>query len=677
MRIGISLPAQPDAYPATRALMAAQPTTVINSRLTEAGFEGDFQLLPNTGGVYDDLLAADSGTGSGGEAKVSDFDATKVHIRTRKRGDYIKLTEEGGDIIRALNVARERALLFGPSDMVTVEINTPGGIALPQGILCPLNVELVDLGVGKTIWDATGLTTSTLVAENGTIGASGKYAAYFGPSPSTRYSATLPEFDPIERGQAFVDFVAAHDLALGDILHIQKYANSTFGVFSGRTYYKMGHRTKVVGVEGDRVYVELAFPDAYTWSNTGGSEVLAHKQNTYKGRVGLSVDLSGLSLADNRGIYLSSPQGQAFHDLLARGAGYAGIFIDQGYDIRVHESCEAGTKLRTTFPGSGPVNDYGLIINNCTKVDVFSPKLSANWHAYSLGGGADFGNIQNFRVVLHDADLTNTGTGTPHAADIHGNADECGYVRCIFGSGMSLNGRNPFAIDCKVTGKVGATARLLNMTELHSGKVRLTRCEFYTPNNSGTGSTGGAIFGVVDTGSQGEPEFIFERCTLDMPNEQQPMQLGSAAGASFGYSFYFTGHVNIPQTSYGIARLKNDGGVNGKYCRVPWVEGLTSGKPFVAHATYTATKTEFPAQDIPWADTATAAATFSSGTLTYPNAYPSFHTVRATPSVDTGAGAKARIAWFSKTASTIRGQLATGDGTNLTAAAFDAVIQVR
>lgn len=668
----------PNSFPPTRADMATQATTVVNSYLIEPGFEGFFHLIDITSGAYDDLIAADT---VGGEIVISDTNPDLAYLRQRKYGDHVKLSEQGGDFIRALAVAHERANLFGPDAKVVLENNVPGSSELTSGFRVPANVELVDQGKGKNVLVPDGLADTQLISPTGTIGTSaGRYVAFAGPAQSERYTASLGEFDPIVPGQPWVDFHSEPTtLSVGMGLMVQKYADYSFGAFTGRPYYKMGHRAIITGIQQVsgkwRVWISLPFRDAYTYSTTSGSEILAHGQYLVKNRLGLSLDLSELSLRDTRGLFLNSYAEVDFHDLDVRNAGYSALDYQDLISCNLY-SPWGGTVVRSPYPGSeGPGNDYGHTVNNSTDVKIYSPRGDANWHIISLGGGAGIGCIQNYRVVVYDADWTTSGSGTPHSASHHGNADDCGWIGCRFGSGMSLNGRDPFAIDCKVIHHPSATetTRLLSMSEVYGGKIRVINCEFHSDRTTGSGSSGGHIHGLAVQGTVTEPEFIFDRVLLNLPNSVQPIRLEAAAptpetASPVGFSFYFDGEVNVPASSFGVARLINWESPAGKYCIMKRATGLTAGKPYVAHTTYTANYTEFPEQRGVLEHTAAAAASSTPGAFNFDHAYPTFHTITPAVTGDVAAGLKATAKIFSVSNSNMRLTLATGDGTNLTAA---------
>jgi hypothetical protein len=654
----------------TRDALAALTDLTERTVLAEAGYEGLFRKVDISGGGYAGLIAADDG--HGGEIKVTAGNPNLAFLRQRQFGDLVKVSEQGGDIQRALDVAAALASLTGPDARVTVEQNWVGSKVITAGLIIPENVDFLPMSsAGKSRIIAGALGTAALIQDDGTRGAAGKWALYAGVPLASMFSAALPSFQAIDVGASKITFDADPGIAVDEWFFVIVEADYSWANMTTRPYYRMGFAVKCTGRSaGNVVHVNRKFRDAYTYSATPGSEVRAYKQKTRKIRLGFHIECHGQALSTGGGALLRSIADSMIFDIGAEGAMYAAIQPQNCHDVTVI------TQYSSNQPAVGATNNaYGNVITNCTGYHVYRLSGQSPWHLHSLGGAAGQGNIQNYDCVLHDSDLTTTGALSVHACDMHGNADLCGFDGVISG-GFSMNGRDAFMRGCTsiINPASASTARSIIGVEVWGGTYDIANCVLKSAKNTGTSSSvSGAVKFLVQASAKAELKVNMENVTFDMPSEQMPILIDTVAGASVPYSFRYSGDALLPATSFGVAYLGNAAAVAtpGAYCSIN-PRGLTSGKVYATNSGGAALFAEksFPLQSKEFSYTPTATATYIPAAETFDHGYPAGYTpVGRALEQDNSAGNKAGVKAFAVTQNSVRAMFRTGDATNLTAAA--------
>lgn len=676
--------AQPQAFPVNRTALAALADNVVNAYLKEPGFEGYFAPVDATDPDYAALITADT---VGGEIKVKSGNPNLAYLRQRKNGDLFKTSEFGGGVVglkTAMTAAAERVKLFGAGQMADVEINDVGTIAFlaaDTGLIVPPNVSLLGLGKGKTVLNCAALVTPNLVDHaTGAINSSGRRFMDVRPaygSFDALYSV-LPSFVTISVRKEYVDFDSAHGLAIGDIFIVYQEADNSW--MATRPEYRTGDRFKVLGVDGNRVYVDHAFRDAYIYSATPGSEVRAYKQTVRAGRFGgFTIDTAGSGVSTLEGLAFNSCDGLRVDDIAVWDAGEQGFQFNQCFDA-VGDHCNA-----TTILSDGTTSVYPFAFRNSTKCRIKNGSMSGDWHSIDMGGYNLMGAVLNYDCVAENIDGFGSGQGSTggSAFNMHGNSDLCGYIRCK-GSGYIGAGRDSYFDDgnLALAGDATAPDKLVHAGEVWGGFFRVSRTKMYSNRNGGTGSTGGSIYLDINEAKAETFVQLWDN-DIEMPAELQPVRLIASGSATFPISFDMRGRTVTPLATVVVRIVGGTNALTAKHFRMDGVYGVPSGVGF-ANSTAGAgghlgvTEWKFPTQEILTTFTPAAAAVHHEPAVTYPHSFPSTYTPKVSVSMqDSAAGDKGNIKATTITTASYRPRLATGDGTNLTAAATVVLAVVR
>lgn len=688
--VGTILSMVPAAFPPTRAAASVLPDTISHAYLVEPGHDGLFETVDTSTGEYADLLAADT---YGGDI-IPKTSPNLAYLRRRVNGNYIKTSEYGHNLHVAVAAASERAKLMGPDTVVDVEMNWYGTRALTDSaLILPANVSLVGLGNGITKLDISSLTVGQLVAfATGQISSAGRIAIDARANPGNPIGdayTELPEFNPILKDSMSVEFLSATGLKEGDVFITLDNADYSWITVESRPQYKMGDRFEVTGVipnavggVGDRVYVDHAFRDDYTYSAT----LRAHKQHMRRGRLGgFLVEAYDPLVTNMQAFEIAGWRGAEFFDLNFLGRAAYGISWSQCLDGRGNPGAFINMGV-----DRGTGNLYALLRNNCTRMFFKGGKAGSNWHATDDGGGAQFGNVLNYRNIWEDYDLFGSDINVAGMASMHGNSDLVGYIRCN-AIQAHLNGRDPYYKDGWISNlNAGAAVglnRLVHCGELIAGKVTLDGTTLRSDRNTGTGSTSsaGMIRCVAGGDTRGEVFLSMDNVDVEAPNEQQPLVIGPLSSTENPVSLTLRGRYVVPAaTAMGCVRVfgpSADLAVQASHLHID-VRDLPAGIPFQTNFSGTAGPTTFversfkrhggPGNTGVWTSAATAVASETSGNINFRNPYPSDYLPICNAVLQSGdKGVKVTADVFLRTNSQIRVRVKTGDGTSTNAAAVD------
>lgn len=657
--------AQPQAYPVTRAAMAALPDTVVNAYLVEPGFEGLFRQVDATDPALAGLIAADTVSG---DIKVSAGNPNLAYLRQRQYGDLIKTSEYGHDLSVALAVAGEQRKRFGPNARVDVLINQTGTIALTKGLQPPTGVNF--FSDKRLVLDPTALGIGDMYdSVTGTIVPIGRTVIDVRPLAGTsragHYSAALPAFNTIAFGDISVTFLAAHGRKVGDVLVWHDSADGSW--FAERPEYKLSMRRRVVGVDGLNVYFDKPARDTFVHSATCKVYVQTIMAGARFG--GWHMDLQANTAISSQGVHIFGVDERSEVDnIIALGASYSGVAFAQCLNLRPTR-IRGGTRL-----GTAGASVYPVQIQNCSDVRIRDSEGFGDWHTLAMtgAGGTDVGQTINEDCWFEYCKSFNSGGSAVGSIEMHGNSDRCGFLHCEASEAV-LGGRDASlhmgAIDNAQTGITGQ-GKLVYIGEQHSGRFHIWGTRFRSSKNTGASSNSGTIYCYAGDNQKAEIFLDIEGVRIDAPIEQTPIRIGRGINNNKKFSLSFDGSVNAP-TALSLVTVPNTdfGTAVSSYFRIERAAGLAAGVAWADFGGTTKalfTEMKFPRQQVEWTTSGVAAPAEVSPVINWPHAFP----IGYAPSVSVqiqrfNLGPRAGSHVYDATRTTVRAEVATGDGTNM------------
>lgn len=232
------------------------------------------------------------------------------------------------------------------------------------------------------------------------------------------------------KGDWTLSLASAPALTEGDVFII---FNATDSSWSGhRTYYHAGEFCEVLAVSGTTVTVRGPLYDSYA-----PADVALYKINS------ASVELRNLKViggASSTGlIRVELSVDPALHNLQVHGANNSGVSFDRCFRPTMHNCI-----VRNTGEGSS-VSPYGLAFGNSQHGRVFGGDYYSKWTGIDMGGSDVVGAVPCRDIVIDGAIIRNDFTSyNIHAANMHGNAEGCGYINCTIYGGVGLAGADGF-----------------------------------------------------------------------------------------------------------------------------------------------------------------------------------------------------------------------------------------
>lgn len=210
--------------------------------------------------------------------------------------------------------------------------------------------------------------------------------------------------------------------------------NPTDSSWSGfRPAYRQGEYLRVAGVSGNTLLLEGKVSDA---SYPIGSEVYLLPTN--------SVKVTGKVKLINTGTYATS-NGLELNCLA--NSDYTGlqVEVDNGTSaLTLRKNVDGGGDGMLCSQKSSQVSglNYGIVYDSCQNIRNHG-RFHGERHGSTIGTDGSPGSAIN-RDILTTGYVTTTGQGSVQAADIHGNAERCGYGGYL--EGYIFGGRDSYLV---------------------------------------------------------------------------------------------------------------------------------------------------------------------------------------------------------------------------------------
>jgi hypothetical protein len=360
------------------------------------------------------LAAAGAGQGAGLIGFQQAGAGSVVRTMQSKASDFWSLPDLVGG---TGNGVTDNTAAFGYAKANGVtRVYLPAGHYLVNGSIDLSNMEIWGDG------DAT-LIDCTQSTANYPLYTTGSYTAL----PALSSNASL--------GSWRLTFTSAPAINVGDVLFIY---NATASSWSGfRTYYNQGEWCEILGISGNTVTLRGPLYDSYvagavTVYKLGGS-ALRMRDLKITGGTG-SVGLLNPSLCID----------PLLEKITVIAQNDSALYLDRCFRGSLRD-----LKVVNTGQGSS-ANPYGLIICNSQHVRVQGGDYFGRWGGTDFGGNSGIGCVPNRdcliskAIIRNDMLSPNNTTTTQHAAGMHGNSEQCGYVDCTIYGGVGLSGADPF-----------------------------------------------------------------------------------------------------------------------------------------------------------------------------------------------------------------------------------------
>lgn len=280
----------------------------------------------------------------------------------------------------------------------------------------------------------------------------------------------------VGKGHTKLTFVNKHRLEAGDWIIV--YDPADFSWHASRPYYRAGEWCKIASVSAQGVTLAAPLRDSYARSHVELYLAVLRRPSLRGG-----IWLCG----DRELVRYTACTGDLIDIDHVEGASNTAIHIDRCVEADVH--CRTGHNA-----GVG-LDDYLISIGNSQSVRVTGERLYSRRHPVAIGGGDLICGVPCRDCTIDGILLENDPNTNVMCADIHGNAEDCSYVRCVIFGGISLGGASPAFRNCKIYARRDGTAA--EATELKGGEITLTGIEITTHAvNVGGGR------GVIDIGTQ-------------------------------------------------------------------------------------------------------------------------------------------------------------------------------
>ncbi|NNA92154.1 hypothetical protein HBO16_23355 [Pseudomonas gessardii] len=305
-------------------------------------------------------------------------------------------------------------------------------------------------------------------------------------------------------GSHALSFATPHELASGDWICIWNPVGTSFSAF--RSYYHAGEWVRV-----DKVLTS-------TTVNLAGclyADYLAAGVQIYKlakNDVTL-IDVyvrSGTTTTNT--IFLESITRLRTRGLRANALGEAGIVISKTPD---------GVLLDGSAFNPGTTgDDYGIVTANAQNILISGGHYHARRHGVAMGGYSGPGCVPCRNVIVSQATITNDPTSGVHAADMHGNSENCWFVNSHVRGGGTWQGKN--------NGYVGGSISAMDIgcviysSEMLGGNFTLdgvALSTFTNPQSTGRGIIDvGGQNNAITSNTDGAVNLLVKDCTLDGKN---------------------------------------------------------------------------------------------------------------------------------------------------------------
>jgi hypothetical protein len=446
---------------------------------------------------------------------------------------------------------------------------------------------------------------------------------------STGSLTALPALsvDPV-KGAMTLTYGSAHDLAPGDVINLYNPTNQSWAVFNN--IYRAGEWCEVAAVISPTVLL-LASPlyDSYA----------AADLEIYKAGLNRPMVTGGRWFVGDR--YFTN-----FHMCGGGMVDVPFVDADSSTAINLDRCWSPVVRLGTLINrGASSTDDYGVAFGNSQHGRLYAKSIHARRHAVAHGGRDDVGAVPCRDCLTFGAILTNDYSTNVEAADMHGNAELCGFVECNIVGGAKLGGLSPIYRGCTVSAASGGV--IARAAQFLGGTVDLRGLQGSTPATVNVPLGFISIVGQDDAltaDTKADLNLILTDARISAPNISANQFIVRVKNNGF------TGNVNLnidrlaldlPAQTVEIVRSElASGSANSKGFIIDNFSGLPAGSAL--HNSLSSAYTNVPHRLKPvkayWDGVTAGAASVTSGNISLPYVFPRIPTdVTLTLGVASGA----------------------------------------
>lgn len=261
------------------------------------------------------------------------------------------------------------------------------------------------------------------------------------------------------KGSKIITLSENVSLSSNDLIAIHN--SRTSSLSTHRDYYYDGEYKIVESVSSNiatlRSQLETSYP--------GGVDDKVWKINpislTMMGVKFISNGLSALKIALARDCSGSFTVENLMNSAISQNA----LFLEKCFSCKF----DSGRYVKIGISGTG--TDYGVVTANSQDILFLGGYAYGGRHGCAMGGSSGDMAVPNRRVSYESMTIENNPSSLLHAADMHGNAIDCGYKNNNILGRISLSGRNPSSINNKITSSSGDIRPPIGLSEIVGGRI--------------------------------------------------------------------------------------------------------------------------------------------------------------------------------------------------------------
>jgi hypothetical protein len=519
-----------------------------------------------------------------------------------------------------------------------------------------INQELSTTGNLSIVGDGD----SSILDFSGTVvGATGKAL-----SVSGSFTALPDLANPAYANASSVVFNSAPSLNVTDVFVIYNPTNYSYSGF--RSYYRAGEWCEVYGITGNTANITNPLYASYVAADVDLYKLNSPNVSLRNFRIiGTTVEsLITVSLCNR--------------PLIENVSGYL-----ENNSIVSFDRCYKPTAINLNLFNKGDGgDDYALVISNSQDVEVIGGNYYARRHAITTGGTADVGCVPCRNLRFTSLTTKNDADSHVYAADFHGNTEDSVYENCRIYGGATWQGKNNRYVNCVI----GDTYEYVCVysSEIKGGYFTLENCDLFVAGDPSANTRGiidvGGNNAAVTANTTERTAFIVKNCRVFAPNASAITSLVvfKNRGSVQYMNFDIDGITALSTTSFGqVLYTENvSGTAASEFIVVDGITGFPTG-------TYLHNPNGNDYADFPHRcqkQTGRVTLTATSGTaetisspITLKYAYPRVPAAFVNTGGTTGQtyiGNRPAVGnSYEVTATAIRPQITSGDGTNWSATA--------
>lgn len=271
-------------------------------------------------------------------------------------------------------------------------------------------------------------------------------------------------------GDDTLTFASAPSLVVGDVFFIFNPTASSWSAH--RVNYHAGEWCEVRSVSGSVVNLKNRLYDSYTIA-----EVDIFKPDM---RSPSFRDMKILGDVSTNLVKFEFCTGDLASRLTMNNSNNTCIIIVKCYDW-------TNDQIHGKNIGDGG-DDYCISVGNSQDGIISNSHLYSRRHPVTIGGDDVIGSVTNRNIRTRGSTLKNDQSLSIHAADFHGNCEDCSYDDCSIYGGATLQGKNNGYDNCNIQDRKDGV--IISFAEVVGGTLYADNCRGYAFSDPNSGTRG-------------------------------------------------------------------------------------------------------------------------------------------------------------------------------------------